>query len=104
MDFKFEKKFLNRGFDAVIGCDEVGVGPLAGPVVAAAIVCNTESLLCAEKLQKLYNKNILPKSLSRKNSSWWLQVKDSKKLSAAVRQKISAAIKNTGWGMGDREV
>ena len=34
----YEKKFTREGFDAVIGVDEAGRGPLAGPVVAAAVV------------------------------------------------------------------
>ncbi len=36
-DFTIEKKFKKRGFSTVIGVDEVGRGPLAGPVVAAAV-------------------------------------------------------------------
>lgn len=35
----FEQAFWRRGF-WVAGCDEVGRGPLAGPVVAAAVVLN----------------------------------------------------------------
>jgi ribonuclease HII len=31
-----EERLLNEGYAAVIGCDEAGRGPLAGPVVAAA--------------------------------------------------------------------
>ncbi len=34
---KFEKKALDEGFSFVIGVDEAGRGPLAGPVVAAAV-------------------------------------------------------------------
>jgi len=37
----FEKKFKNQGVELVIGVDEAGRGPLAGPVVAAAVVLNT---------------------------------------------------------------
>jgi len=35
---RYEKKLKNRGFDLVIGVDEAGRGPLAGPVVAAAVL------------------------------------------------------------------
>ncbi|MDD5356139.1 MAG: ribonuclease HII, partial [Candidatus Omnitrophica bacterium] len=35
-----EKKAKNRGFSFVIGVDEVGRGPLAGPVVAVAVKLN----------------------------------------------------------------
>lgn len=34
----YERKLKKRGYDLVIGVDEVGRGPLAGPVVAAAVV------------------------------------------------------------------
>ncbi|KKP82173.1 MAG: Ribonuclease HII [Candidatus Moranbacteria bacterium GW2011_GWF2_35_54] len=35
--FEVEKKLLSEGYDFVIGVDEAGRGPLAGPVVAAAV-------------------------------------------------------------------
>ncbi len=34
----FEKRAYSRGFQRVAGVDEVGRGPLAGPVVAAAVI------------------------------------------------------------------
>jgi ribonuclease HII len=37
MDF-FERLYQRRGFRQVAGVDEVGRGPLAGPVVAAAVI------------------------------------------------------------------
>lgn len=37
-DFSFESAALSRGFGCVAGVDEVGRGPLAGPVTAAAVV------------------------------------------------------------------
>jgi ribonuclease HII len=36
--FRFENQARERGFNSVVGIDEVGRGPLAGPVVAAAVV------------------------------------------------------------------
>ncbi|MBA4349775.1 MAG: ribonuclease HII [Rhodobacter sp.] len=36
-DFTFESASLARGFSVVVGVDEVGRGPLAGPVTAAAV-------------------------------------------------------------------
>ncbi|MBN6887146.1 ribonuclease HII [Cytobacillus horneckiae] len=35
---KYEKKYRREGFDFIAGVDEVGRGPLAGPVVAAAVI------------------------------------------------------------------
>ena len=34
----YEKRFWSRGLSGVAGVDEVGRGPLAGPVVAAAVI------------------------------------------------------------------
>ena len=33
----YERKFKTKGYDFIIGVDEAGRGPLAGPVVAAAV-------------------------------------------------------------------
>ena len=37
MDF-FENMYYHRGYNRIAGVDEVGRGPLAGPVVAAAVI------------------------------------------------------------------
>ena len=39
--FRQEKKALSKGYKVVAGVDESGAGPLAGPVVAAAVILNT---------------------------------------------------------------
>lgn len=36
--YDFEKKFRKEGFRRIAGVDEAGRGPLAGPVVAAAVI------------------------------------------------------------------
>jgi len=47
MDY-FEKMYSRRGYHRIAGVDEVGRGPLAGPVVAAAVILPQEGI--AEKL------------------------------------------------------
>jgi ribonuclease HII len=47
MDY-FEKMYSRRGYHRIAGVDEVGRGPLAGPVVAAAVVLPQEGI--GEKL------------------------------------------------------
>ncbi|MFA7254228.1 MAG: ribonuclease HII [Patescibacteria group bacterium] len=37
-DFEFEKHYLEEGFTAIAGVDEVGRGCLAGPIVAGAVI------------------------------------------------------------------
>ncbi|MCK5450311.1 MAG: ribonuclease HII [Candidatus Omnitrophica bacterium] len=36
--FFYEKKFADAGYDTIAGIDEAGRGPLAGPVVAGAVI------------------------------------------------------------------
>src|SRR5689334_17531705 len=60
--FRRERRALNKGIFPVAGCDEAGRGPLAGPVVAAAVVLDPQRI---------------PRGLN-----------DSKKLDAAEREKL----------------
>jgi len=43
-DFSAERKLAREGFRAVCGLDEAGRGPLAGPVVAAAVILDPDQL------------------------------------------------------------
>lgn len=63
-----------KKYNAIIGCDEVGRGPIAGPVNA-----------CAAKINKA-NAKILPKLVE-------LKVTDSKKLSEKKRKIILETLK-----------
>ncbi|OYX76080.1 MAG: ribonuclease HII, partial [Bradyrhizobium sp. 35-63-5] len=60
--FRRERRAINAGLFPVAGCDEVGRGPLAGPVVAAAVVLDPDRI---------------PRGLN-----------DSKKLDAATRAAL----------------
>lgn len=60
----FERKYQDYGFTSVCGIDEVGRGPLAGPVVAAAVILprdceilyvNDSKKLSAQKREELYD-------------------------------------------------
>src|SRR6202050_2516805 len=42
--FRRERSALKRGVWPVAGCDEAGRGPLAGPVVAAAVILNPDDV------------------------------------------------------------
>ena len=65
---KRERELWTQGVTRVAGVDEVGVGPLAGPVVAAAVIFEPGSRI--------------------------LGVDDSKKLSAARREVLAAEIRD----------
>jgi ribonuclease HII len=63
--FRRERRALNMGIFPVAGCDEAGRGPLAGPVVAAAVILdpkriprglNDSKKLAAPEREKLYEK------------------------------------------------
>lgn len=63
-DLSFERAALARGFTRVAGVDEVGRGPLAGPVTAAAVVLdpgnipeglNDSKKLSQKKREALYD-------------------------------------------------
>ena len=60
--FRRERRALNNGVFPVAGCDEAGRGPLAGPVVAAAVILDPARI---------------PRGLN-----------DSKKLDAAARERL----------------
>ena len=78
-------KKRKKKFKYVIGIDEAGRGPLAGPVVAIAIIINSKQI--PNPKFKIQN----------------LEIKDSKKLSLKRREEIFEALKNHPkilWGRG----
>jgi ribonuclease HII len=63
-DFSFEADLHAKGFEIIAGVDEVGRGPLAGPVTAAAVILdpnniptglNDSKALSAKKRKVLYD-------------------------------------------------
>lgn len=76
--FALRRSLFEAGWRAVAGVDEVGVGPLAGPVVAAAV--------------------ILPERVELSG------VNDSKKLSREVREKLALAIREQAVAISIGEV
>ena len=42
--FRRERAALKRGVWPIAGCDEAGRGPLAGPVVAAAVILDPDNI------------------------------------------------------------
>jgi ribonuclease HII len=78
-----EKKYWNDGYKIVVGLDEAGRGPLAGPVVAGAVVIFPEAI-----------ENI------RKNPIYNL-IRDSKTLSFRQRERtFDFIVDNFPFGVG----
>lgn len=73
---EYENRAYTEGFHYIAGIDEVGRGPLAGPVAAAAVILPPDFFL--------------------------LGVNDSKKISAAKRIKLAVDIKReaVSWAVG----
>lgn len=72
--FQFEKEAKIKGFDFIAGVDEAGRGPLAGPVVAAAVVL----------------KDFTPIP----------ELRDSKEMSPTQRDRVFELIKKSVLGFG----
>jgi ribonuclease HII len=76
-DIELEKSLWKKGFKYVVGIDEAGRGPLAGPVAAGAVVIEN-------------GKQVVEK------------VRDSKKMTEKQREEAFEKIKeiSTAWGVG----
>jgi ribonuclease HII len=86
--FKFERELLAAGITDIAGLDEAGRGPLAGPVVAGAVILPPEWFLAG-----------LPHSLRGLN--------DSKQLTAEARDEYFAVLTSrpeVRYGIGVVEV
>ena len=66
--YEYESEYASKGYRLIAGVDEAGCGPLAGPVVAAAVILPERAYLPG--------------------------LKDSKKLSATVRDSLFDAVKS----------
>ncbi|MBL8029713.1 MAG: ribonuclease HII [Candidatus Doudnabacteria bacterium] len=83
MDIDFENKKLLDGYSVVIGCDEVGRGCLAGPVVASAVIMKPGVIVSNLEVRK---------------------IKDSKLLSAKKREELVKVIEECSiWSIAEVE-
>lgn len=62
--YEIEESLHNQGYANIVGCDEVGRGPMAGPLVACGVILprglkiegiNDSKKLTAKKREELYN-------------------------------------------------
>lgn len=82
-NLNYETKLWQQGYDFVAGLDEVGRGPLAGPVCAAAVALN--------------------RKIEIQNIKQGQNIKDSKKFSGKQREewyRILTTHADIKWGIG----
>jgi len=75
--FAEELHLNNKGYKLIAGLDEVGRGPLAGPVVAAAVILDPQA-----------------------NNQYYKELRDSKVLTANQRQRIASLVTETAIDSG----
>jgi ribonuclease HII len=71
--FALERKLASEGYARIAGVDEVGMGPLAGPVVAAAVILPADA--------------------------WLPGLDDSKRLSRVARERLAREIERIALGV-----
>ncbi len=72
--YQFDLSFIKRKKDYIVGIDEVGRGPLAGPVIASAVILNLYSPI--------------------------IGINDSKKLTSSKRIRLFKEISNKALSIG----
>lgn len=83
--FKEEQKLRRKGHRFIVGIDEAGRGPLAGPVVAAAVIFSPQTF-----------------NFYGRSRDWTRLVKSSKKLTARKREELYKIIikEAVDWKVG----
>src|SRR3989344_8659553 len=111
-NFNEEKKLWRKGFNVVVGLDEAGRGPLAGPVVAAAVSINPKFETLNSKQAQSPNFKNSKRVLSLNNLDLFRiydlgfrisDMRDSKKLSEKQREffyNILTSHHEIQWGVG----
>lgn len=82
---RHERHYFHAGYRRILGLDEAGRGPLAGPVAAAAVALPLERANLRQTLRGL---------------------RDSKEMTASQRDRLSEEIKDVAivWGIGHSSV
>ena len=70
----FEKALWNEGFRSIAGVDEAGVGPLAGPVIAAAVIlprgCKIRGIYDSKKVSRPGAREELEDRIKKEALDW----------------------------------
>jgi ribonuclease HII len=86
--YQTETELKLSGVENIAGCDEVGAGPLAGPVVAAVCILEDGDYT------------------TRSEDKWYFRVRDSKTVPEAEREILASEIKShsKAYGIGETTV
>ena len=81
-NYKYEKELLKKGITLIAGVDEVGRGPLVGPVVAACCILtekfNLEGLTDSKKLNEK-KRDYFYEEIKKQAISYGIGIIDEKK-------------------------
>lgn len=101
-NYEYEKKLYNEGYEFICGTDEVGRGPLVGPVVASAVIMPkniyidgvTDSKKLSEKKRIELKKQIEEKALAISTAFIDPKTIDEINIYEASRLAMTTAINN----------
>jgi ribonuclease HII len=100
-NFHEEQKLWRNGFRVVVGLDEAGRGPLAGPVCAAAVCVGAGRAFSLSASRTEPSASLRRPSL--KSPTRFFEIRDSKKLTPKQREKwykILIRHPDIKWGVG----
>ncbi|MDO5556694.1 MAG: ribonuclease HII [Clostridia bacterium] len=98
---EMEEKIYNNGFDYICGIDEAGRGPLAGPVVVAAVIMPRDSFIegvndskkISEKKRELIYEQIIKEAISYSVSIISQNVIDEINILEATKKGLTESVK-----------
>lgn len=108
--WRFERQYAAAGASVIAGVDEVGVGALAGPVVAGAVIFDPAKIPPSPPLSPLRPR--ASRGAARgalrldKGGLGGIVLRDSKQLTARQRERAAAWIKRhaAAWAVGEASV
>ena len=99
-NLSYERKYLEKGLKFIAGVDEVGRGPLAGPVVCCAVIMPLDNLIegvtdskkLTEKKREKLSELIKEKALSYSIAEIWQNEIDEINILEAVKKCMTNAV------------
>lgn len=99
-NLSYERKYLEKGLKFIAGVDEVGRGPLAGPVVCCAVIMPLDNLIegvtdskkLTEKKREKLSEIIKEKALSCSIAEIWQNEIDEINILEAVKKCMTNAV------------